>query len=50
VNKKTFILYIFWAGYNVFATPLLMSPILYFSEMSGFESIEIPYQAGALLV
>ena len=31
------------------ATLLLMSPILYFREMYGFEPRELPQQAGALL-
>jgi hypothetical protein len=37
-------------GYSVLATPLLMSPVLYFLEMPGFEkkSRELPQQAGAL--
>jgi hypothetical protein len=33
-------LYIFLAGQSVLATPLLMSPILYFLKMSGFEPKE----------
>ncbi len=39
---------IFLAGLSVLATHLLMSSILYFWEMSGFEPRELPYQAGAL--
>ncbi len=33
--------YIFLAGYVVLASPLLVSPILYFWEMSGFGPIEL---------
>jgi hypothetical protein len=45
-------LYIFLAGERVLPmpTPLRMSPILYFWEMSGFEPRELPYQAGALSI
>jgi hypothetical protein len=28
---------VFFTGLSMLATPLLMSPILYFCEMSGFE-------------
>ncbi len=38
----------YFISYSVLATTLLMSPILYFWEMSGFEPRELPKQAGAL--
>ncbi len=40
--ENTDFLYIFLAGLSVLATPLLMLPILYFWEMSGFEPKELP--------
>jgi hypothetical protein len=40
--------WIFLAGWSVLATPLRMSPFLYFWQMSGFEPKELPQQAGAL--
>ncbi len=46
--EKTNIFYISLAGQSVLATPLLKSPILYISKMSGFEPKELPQQAGAL--
>jgi hypothetical protein len=41
-----FLLFFFIAGLGV-ASHLLMSPILYFWEMSGLEPRELPWQAGA---
>jgi hypothetical protein len=42
-------LYIFSVlQYSVLATPLLMSPILYFLKMSGFGPRELLWQVGAL--
>jgi hypothetical protein len=36
------------AAKSAMATLLLMSPILYFKVMSGFEPRELPLQAGAM--
>ncbi len=41
-------LYIFLVSWSVLAIPLLMSPILYFWLMSGFEPRELPEKAGML--
>ncbi len=41
-TKEFFCFCIFFADWSVFATPLLMSPLLYFWEMSGFEPRELP--------
>jgi hypothetical protein len=37
LDHLKFFLYIFLAGKSMLATPLLMSPILFFLDMSGFE-------------
>jgi hypothetical protein len=41
INQPSIFIY-FLAGYSVLATPSLMSSILYFWEMSGFEPRELP--------